>query len=167
MIKKIIILTFFIFIIGCTSNEINTESTINWQDIELKYINSQETFTIGEFKKPVLIESFAVWCPTCTRQQNELKKLHKEDDSFISITLDTDPNEDEALVKEHTNKHGFDWRYAISPKELTQELVNIFGINFVNAPSAPIGLLCPGKKPKLLQTGFKSKDELKEALVTC
>ena len=94
MIKKIIILTFFIFIIGCTSNEINTESTINWQDIELKDINSQETFTIGEFKKPVLIESFAVWCPTCTEQQKEMKKLHELREDVVSISLDTDPNED-------------------------------------------------------------------------
>tara|TARA_Y100000031_G_C8100555_1_gene328501 strand:- start:185 stop:682 length:498 start_codon:yes stop_codon:yes gene_type:complete len=165
MIKKILILTLVILVVGC-AQETQSE-TINWQNIKLKDVNSQETFTISQFEKPILLESFAVWCPTCTRQQNEIKKLHEEDNSFISITLDTDPNEDESLVKEHTDKHGFDWRYVISPRELTQELVNILGINFVNAPSAPIALLCPGKEPTMLNIGFKSKDELKEALSQC
>lgn len=80
-------------------------------DIELKDIATSKNFRISDFSdKPVLLESFAVWCPTCTAQQKVTKKFHEEvGDSVISISLDTDPNEDESRVLEHIEKNGFNW----------------------------------------------------------
>jgi peroxiredoxin len=110
-----------------------------WADIKLKDVNTGKKFTISDFGgKPILIETFAVWCSTCTKQQKEIKELHAElGDSFVSISLDVDPNESEKLVKKHTAKYGFDWHYAVAPPELTQLLIKQFGTIIVNSPAAP------------------------------
>jgi thiol-disulfide isomerase/thioredoxin len=46
-----------------------------WMDIvELTDVATGQTFKLSDFKgKPVLLESFAVWCPTCLRQQETLQ----------------------------------------------------------------------------------------------
>lgn len=141
----------------------------SWTDLSLKNINTQEEFKISDFSgKPILIESFAVWCPTCTSQQKKIKELHDElGDSVISISLDTDPNEDESKVIGHVSKYGFDWIYVISPVELTKALIDEFGIDFVNAPSAPMALICPDGTYKQLRSGVKSSSELKEEIDSC
>ena len=119
------ILILLVFITGCyhTSPEeiasmVSKQPSINsWKNVELTNILSQEKFKISDFTgTPILLESFAVWCPTCTRQQKEIKKLHEEiGNEVISISLDTDPNEDTSQVLTHTQENNFDWIYSISP----------------------------------------------------
>ena len=76
--------------------------TLEWKNTELTDVSTGNKFKINDFNKPVLLESFAVWCPTCKQQQDKIKELHDEvGDSIISISLDTDPNEDEGKVREH------------------------------------------------------------------
>jgi len=135
----------------------------NWRDWELVDINTGNSFKVSDFKgTPILLESFAVWCPTCTSQQREIRKLHAElGDSFVSISLDTDPFEDEQRVKDHLDKQGFDWRYAISPQPLTTMLIDEFGLKFVNAPQAPIVLVCEDQTARMLDSGLKRVAELK------
>lgn len=141
-----------------------------WKNFELEDVNSGEKFRISDFSgTPVLLESFAVWCPTCTKQQNEIKALHDEiGDEFISISIDPDPNEDAEKVVKHTEKHGFDWRYAISPSELTIALKDEFGLKIVNAPSVPVVLICGDGSFRLLSSSrVKKVDELKTEIATC
>ncbi|HIJ11554.1 TPA: redoxin family protein [Candidatus Woesearchaeota archaeon] len=137
-----------------------------WMTTELTDVNSGESFTIAQFKgKPILLESFAVWCPKCTKQQKNVQKLHEEvGDDVISISLNTDPNEDVERVKEHTARHGFEGKYAIAPKELTQSLVIEFGIGVVNAPSVPVVLVCEDLSTRLLPRGIKSVNTLKQEI---
>lgn len=138
-----------------------------WMEIELKDVNSGESYTISELKgKPMLIESFAVWCPICTKQQNNIKELHEEpgfsEEELISIALDTDPNEDEAKVAGHASSNGFDWRYSVAPVELTQSLIDEFGNGIVNPPSVPMILVCEdGSYRKLGGFGARDVDKLK------
>ncbi len=141
----------------------------DWTRTVLKNINTQEEFRLSDFEgKPILLESFAVWCPTCTVQQTKIKELHEEiGDSFISISFDTDPNEDEERVKEHTERNGFDWIYVVSPPDFTRALIDEFGINFVNAPLAPVALICPDGTSKKLRNGVKSPSELKTEIESC
>ncbi len=138
-----------------------------WLDTTLTDVNTNTEFKISQFEKPVLVESFAVWCPKCTKQQKVIKELHEEQDDFVSIALNTDPQEDAALVKEHAQSNGFDWRYAVAPKEMVQQLVDQFGLGVVSAPSVPMILLCPEKPAKLLERGNKNKEVLKEAIASC
>jgi len=148
-----------------TTEIINTE----WMNTLLTDINTGNDFRIIDFSdKPILLESFAVWCPTCTVQQTKIKELHEEiGDSFISISLDTDPNEDADKVKAHTERNGFNWIYVISPPDLTRALIDEFGIGFVNAPSAPVALICPDGTSKKLRTGVKSSTELRTEIESC
>jgi thiol-disulfide isomerase/thioredoxin len=125
------------------------------------------SFTLNDFKdKPIVLESFAVWCPTCTKQQREIGKLHElVGDKIVSIALNTDPNEDISLVKEHVEKNNFDWRYAVAPKEVVESLIDQFTIKVVNAPSAPVIILCNGES-YFLKNGVKSAEEIKSEIDT-
>ena len=162
--KRAIFITGLLLIfsaIGAISLSGDTDEA--WADIKLKNINTGKNFTISDFEgKPVLIETFAVWCSTCTKQQKEIKKLHEElGDSFVSITLDVDPNESAKLVKKHTSKYGFDWYYAIAPPEMTKLLIKQFGVVVVNAPAAPVIILSEDNGARLLKRGLKSSEQLK------
>jgi len=144
--------------------ELKSEVVSAWINMELKDVTTGETFKISDFKeKPVLLESFAVWCPTCTQQQNVIKRLHEEiGDSVVSISVDTDPNEDEDRVRKHINDNGFNWIYVVSPIPFTQSLIDQFGIGVVNAPSAPMVLICEGgQRARRLGSGVKSVETLK------
>jgi len=165
-----------LFMIGCTTvieNAQNTEqpaaidtASSTWMDITLKDVNTNTEFKISDFRgKPVLLESFAVWCPTCTRQQKEIKKLHDElGDSVISVSIDTDPNEDEQKVIDHASRNGFNWRYAVSPVELTRSLIDDFGTTVVNAPQVPVILVCEDGNSHFLKNGVKDPNFLKQEI---
>jgi len=148
-------------IVEVTPEEPIADEESSWLDDVLIDINSGEEFTIGGNDVPVILESFAVWCPTCTKQQRVIKNLHEQEgDSIISISLDTDPNEDAEKVKKHTEDNGFDWYYAISPRETTQKLIDEFGIGIVSAPSVPTLVVCPNGVFEKLKSGVKSTETL-------
>ncbi len=141
-------------------------STPLWMTAELKDVRTGETFKVTDFKgKPVLLESFAVWCPICTQQQEEVKKLHADvGDDIITISLDTDQNEDEGRVLDHITKHDFTWYYAVSPIEVTRSLIDDFGPRVINAPLVPKILVCEDQSFKLLPFGVKSASNLKQTV---
>ena len=140
-----------------------TSATLHWRDITLHDIRTGTDFVISDFAgKSVLLETFAVWCPFCKKQQDQITLLHEElGDSVVSISLDADPNEDEAKVKDHIEKYGYDWFFTIDNDGFTKQLVDEFGINVVNAPSTPIILICENQEYRLLGFGIKSWETLK------
>ncbi len=149
---------------GATQNA-RTTGAVNssaWQEVELQDVNSGDSFTVTELEKPLLVETFAVWCPTCTNQQNEIKKL-KEDSNVTSVSLDVDSNEDEQQISRHTEENGFDWRYAISPPELTRMLIQEYGNSIANPPSAPVVLVCENSSRRL-SNGVKTASTLQQEI---
>lgn len=173
-IKKImpyLFLISIIFIVGCTSaSQTTTDSTSktveiasDWKEVELKDVKTGDIFKISDFEgKPILLESFAVWCPTCTAQQRETKKLHDEvGDSIITISLDTDPNEDEERILQHITRNNFKGFYAVAPPDMTRALIDEFGIGIVNAPSVPMILICEDQSTRFLRGGIKTPEDLK------
>ncbi len=169
-----------IFLAACAPEEMGMEESASqgikeeetapleedWRDVPLVDVATGENFKISDFKgKPILLESFAVWCPTCKKQQDKIKELHEElGDDVISISLDTDPNEDEDKVLEHINRNGFNWLFAVSPIELTRGLIDEFGFSVVNALGAPVVLVCEDQSARMMESGVKSVDELKEEI---
>ncbi len=155
-----IILVFIIIFNGCLQE--TRPSSRAWMDVELTDAATNETFKIGAFRgKPVLLESFAVWCPTCTEQQRQTKELVKrEGNRIVHISLDTDPNENVDIVRRHIESNGFDWLYAISPIELTEALIDEFGLKVVNAPGVPMILICPDQNTRFLKSGIKTAEDL-------
>ena len=144
----------------------NVKSCPDWKCEDLVDVLTGETYQIKDYEgKPILVESFAVWCPTCLKQQLKMKELlESEGDAIIHISLDTDPNEDVELVKEHALSNELDWIFSVSPKEVTKKLIEEFGIGIVNAPSAPVILVCEDQSARLLEKGVKSAQELKEEI---
>ena len=50
-----------------------------WLSTSLTNAATDESFTLQDFKgKVVLVETMAIWCPTCLRQQKEVKALHDQ-----------------------------------------------------------------------------------------
>jgi len=143
------------------------EIVTNWRDATLTNVKTGEDFKISDFKgKIVLLESFAVWCPTCRKQQDIIRSLHEEvGDSFVSISIDTDPNEEARHVISHIDLYGYEWPYAVSPVPLTRALIKEFGQGIAFAPGAPIVLICEDQSARLLaSTRLKSADVLKEEM---
>lgn len=138
------------------------ESAQAWMDIELKDVRTGEQFKVSDFKgRPILLEVFAVWCPTCLSQQKEMQKLkEKGGDTVVRISLNMDPNEDEAKVRKHIEEHGLDWYFAISPPELTKALIDEVGLAILSAPLSPVILICEDQSVRLLPGGVKSAEAL-------
>ncbi len=156
--------------LAATAGATDEEPAAEWLATELTDVRTGESFTIAEFAgTPVLLESFAVWCPICTSQQKQVRALHEQvGDEVVSIALNTDPNEDHAKVAAHLERHGFDWRYAVAPVELIRALKGEFGVGILNAPSAPIVLICPDQSVReMLRRGVKRADFLQEQAAAC
>jgi len=139
-----------------------------WYAIELTDVNAGQTFRVTDFAgKVVLVETMAVWCPTCLRQQREMQALHQalgEQDDLISISLDIDPNENADVLKAHAGKNGLDWRFAVAPREVAREIGQLYGEQFLNPPSAPVLIIDRQGQAHPLPLGVKSAQTLQEAL---
>lgn len=150
-----------------SGNDLQDAQNVEWRNVEFKDANTGETFKVSDFKgQNILLESFAVWCPTCLSQQKEMKKLRDQGDDTVHISLDTDPNEDESIVKEHALNNNLDWRFAVSPNEATKSLIKDFGINIVFAPGAPVLLICDddAQSARFLPAGVKDADKLQQEI---
>lgn len=139
-----------------------------WFSTPLTNVNSGESFTINDFKgKVVLVETMAQWCPSCKKQQQQVKSLHEKlgmPADLVSIALDIDPNESADTLKAYAAGNGFDWIYAVAPAEVTREISNLYGDQFLNPPSTPILIIDRKGEVHVLPFGIKSADELKEAI---
>jgi thiol-disulfide isomerase/thioredoxin len=136
-----------------------------WFGTSFKDVRTGASFTINDFKgKVVLVETMAVWCPTCLRQQQEIKALHdllgmRED--LVSLSLDIDPNEDETILAGYTQQNSqFDWLYAIAGPDASREIGNAYGDQFLNPPSAPVLVIDRHGVAHPLPFGLKSAEDL-------
>lgn len=135
-----------------------------WYSIGLTNVRTGETFTIQDLKgKVVLVETMAVWCSNCLRQQGQVKELHGllgERDDFVSIGLDIDPNEDASKLKDFVDAQGFDWLYAVSPVDVSRDLSSLYGDQFLNPPSTPMLAIDRHGVVHPLPFGIKSAEDL-------
>lgn len=153
---------------GSARTVTSTESAA-WLQVELADVSTGQVFTLADFAgTPVLLESFAVWCPVCLSQQQQIAALHDATAGFVSVSIDTDPHESAGQVIGHSARHGFSdydgWHYAIAPIGLTRALVGAFGPVIASAPSAPMVLICADQSTRLLRTGVKRAAELEQEL---
>jgi cytochrome oxidase Cu insertion factor (SCO1/SenC/PrrC family) len=137
-------------------------------DATLTDASSMQPFTIKDFQgKVVLVETLAMWCSNCLQQQKQVKELHAqlgERDDFVSVGLDIDPNEEIRPLKSYVEKNGFDWTYAIAPPEVSREIGQRYGQQFLNPTSTPMFIIDRHGQVHTLPFGIKSAESLKEAL---
>ena len=139
-----------------------------WFSASLTDVRNGQTFTINGFKgKVILVETLAQWCSNCLKQQKQVLELHNligENPDFISIGLDIDPNEDASSLMGYVERNNFDWLYAVSPAEVTREISNLYGDQFINPPSTPMLIIDRQGQVHVLPFGIKSALQLLEAL---
>ena len=140
----------------------------NWFGIELTDVQTGETFTMNDYAgKVVLVETMAMWCPNCIVQANEVRKLHEllgNTEELVSVSLDVDVNEDAASLKEYTEEVGFDWHYAIAPREIARALGNLYSAQYLNPPLSPMLVIDRNGDVHQLEYGQKSAASLEEFL---
>ena len=175
-ISYLFIALFLVFLVGCTSVQDSVpigqgtvqgsdagQGEVDWKEIDLKDVITGETFKISDFKgKPIFVETMAVWCPLCTRQQIQIQIMANElGDSVVHVSIDTDLNENEAKLKDYAARQGFDWPFVIDPQgRVGKQLVDKFGFNAVNPPSTPVIFIDENFNERILRFGIKSSDEL-------
>jgi thiol-disulfide isomerase/thioredoxin len=129
---------------------------------ELVDVRTGESFTLGELaaEKPVLLETMAIWCTTCLRQQREVVQAH-EAVEFHSVGINVDPNERADDLAEYADRQGFDWRFAMADAALVQELTDRYGFGVTNPPSTPTFIISTDGQIRALEFGrVRSADEL-------
>lgn len=162
---------------GKSSDEVMSEETMSddammeapaWYSISLTDVNSGEAFTINDLKgKVVLVETMAVWCSNCFKQQTQVKDLHEalgERDDFVSLGIDIDPNEDADKLASFTSSNGFDWKYIVAPADVSREISSLYGAQFLSPPSMPMLIIDRKGVAYPLPFGIKSADDLLNAL---
>lgn len=139
-----------------------------WFGVQLTNVRTAEAFTVSDFKgKVVLVETLAMWCSNCKQQQGQVKALHAligDNPDFVSIGLDIDPNENGTDLQGYINSNGFDWIYAVAPAEVSRELSNLYGAQFINPPSTPMLIIDRKGEVHLLPFGIKSAEDLFNAV---
>jgi len=164
-------LTCMLFAAGCTENAPALALAENnpgeaWKTVGLQDVRTGERFSIGSLSgTPVILYTFTVSCPICTRQQQEMTALKKSlGDDVVLIGIDIDPREEKATLISHIQKNGFAGYYALSPDEMTASLVDRFGPVVVTPASAPVMVVCQNGDARLLDTGIKSASSLASSL---
>jgi thiol-disulfide isomerase/thioredoxin len=135
-----------------------------WFGAALTDVRSGATFTIQDFKgKVVMVETMAIWCSSCKRQQEQVKAFHQAlgmNKDLATIALDVDPNENGEDLEAYADRNGFDWTYAVAPAEVSRELAQLYGDQFLNPPSTPIVVIDRHGEAHPLPFGVKSAEDL-------
>jgi hypothetical protein len=144
--------------------EMPMPDTPAWFAHEFTDARTGQSFRINDFQgKVVLVETMAMWCSNCFRQQTQVHEFHAllgERDDFISVGLDIDPNENISALIGYVEKNGFDWLYSVPPVEVSREIGNLYGAQFLNPPSTPILIVDRHGVAHPLPFGIKSANDL-------
>jgi cytochrome oxidase Cu insertion factor (SCO1/SenC/PrrC family) len=139
-----------------------------WFTTQLTDVNTGEAFSVADFQgKVVLVETMAVWCPFCTQQQQHIQALAEllgERDDFVRLSLDIDPNEAPDILKAHTERQGFDWRFAVAPPDMARDIGQLYGAQFLNPPATPVFIIDRHGEVHALPFGQKDSAALQAAI---
>ena len=145
-----------------------TKPTPDWFNMELTDVQTGETFTMNDYAgKVVLLETMAMWCPTCLLQAGQVQKLHEvlgNPEDLISVSLDVDVNEDAADLKSYAVEYGLDWHIAVAPLLVARALGNLYTPQYLNPPLAPMMVIDRDGNVHHLEYGLKKVDTLQKAV---
>ncbi len=139
-----------------------------WFGMELTDVQTGETFTINDYAgKVVLLETMAMWCPTCLLQAGQVQKLHESlgnPEDLISVSLDVDVNEDAASLKSYAYEYGLDWHIAVAPLLVARALGNLYSAEYLNPPLSPMLIIDRKGNVHHLEYGLKEVEALQKAV---
>lgn len=146
---------------GAPSAEPSSPDSAPLLSYELVDVRTGERFTLGELAAdgPVLVETMAIWCVTCVRQQREVVQAHALAD-FHSVGINVDPNENADDLAEYADLEGFDWRFVMADAGLVRLLTDLYGFGVTNPPSTPTFVVSDGSIRALEFGRVRSAEEL-------
>jgi cytochrome oxidase Cu insertion factor (SCO1/SenC/PrrC family) len=136
-----------------------------WKDIELTNAQTGETFTIaGLAGNVVAIEPMAIWCTQCKVQNENFKKAFSDLEAagVQVISLGVEPNQQPEALAEYAERRGYEWTFALSPKELSRALADQFTAQVLSVPATPLIVLSPDGEVAFQDFGFHGPDSLIE-----
>ncbi len=83
---------------------------------------------------------------------------------MVMVSIDGDPNEDAELLRRYADDLGFEWRFAVAPRELMGALARSYGDGVLYPPSDPMFVVSAKGVPHKLRSGIKDEDLLREAI---
>lgn len=154
-----------------TGKNIESDGTINssgstWMTTPITDAVTGENTSVADLiamGKPVIIHTFAVWCPACSMQLRETTKVVKGDpDAYTVLGIDIDPRENTEMVKRHIEKNGFVGMYVASPPVMTRSLIDTFGNQIIQ--SLPQTIVICNKSVTYVGNGVFPEAKLKKIL---
>lgn len=143
-----------------------TPEWFDWFSMPMTDVQTGKTFTMNDYAgKVVLLETIAIWCPTCLLQSGQVQKLHRvlgNPEDLISVTLDVDSNEDEAALKDYATSYGMDWHFAVAPLLVERALGNLYSAEYLNPPLAPMLIIDRKGNVHQLEYGLKKVETLQK-----
>jgi cytochrome oxidase Cu insertion factor (SCO1/SenC/PrrC family) len=114
-----------------------------WFNVEMTDVNSGTRFRVSDFAgKVVLLDTMAVWCPTCQGEMSQVAQLPAligpASRDLVRISLDVDPNEDATILRKFADQNRFDWIIAVAPIEVGRFLATHYDEQFLNPPTQPM-----------------------------
>jgi thiol-disulfide isomerase/thioredoxin len=180
--KRLIVTLFFLFVATCMSgcvssqevlgenqaqaidstDERQTQPGYEWLAVPMTNAVTAETFTLQNYIKigsPVVIHTFAIWCPLCTMQLQESTTFLDEFPGKAHIIgLDVEETESIMSIAQHVEKNGFAGTFAAAPMELSQGLISTFGPQVIL--QMPHTIIIVGGDIFYLGPGVRTSNEL-------
>lgn len=119
-------------------------ATEDWQAIEIADAHTCETFTLESIDRPVVIHTFADFCPTCQAHQDGVKDEYDEvGEDIMFLDLEIELNREPAHIAEYADERGYEWNFAVASPALTDSLIDEFGPDIANHARSPLIAVCP------------------------
>ena len=134
-----------------------------WATVELTDVTTGEVFRLADHAgKVLIIETMAIWCPTCQLQQAAVDEaLARLDPAKVKyVVLDVDLHEDAADLARYQAELGFDGTFAVAGIPVARALAEEFGANVLNPPLTPIVIVSTDGTATLTEYGRKSAEEI-------
>ncbi len=134
-----------------------------WATAELVDVTTGETFRIADHAgKVIIIETMAIWCPTCRAQQGDVRSAlgRLPADSVVYVVLDIDPSENATSLAQYRKSNSFPGQYAIAGAKVARALAGEFGDQVLNPPSTPIVVVGTDGQVTLTDFGRKSAGDI-------
>jgi len=134
-----------------------------WATATLTDVATGESFRIADLAgQPMIIETMAIWCPSCLSQQAMIHDALDElgPDRVEYVVIDIDPSETAPALAQYKEKHEFEGRYVVADRDVARALAAEFGDQILNAPSTPVVFIGTDGRVTLTPFGRKSTDDI-------
>jgi hypothetical protein len=79
----------------------------------------------------------------------------------LMVSLDVDTSENADQLRRFAEQYGFDWRFAIAPREMLVDLQRSYGTQFLTPPSEPMFVVDTKGEAHLTPFGHRDGNALR------